>query len=111
MSIATRLDDLALARVKLQEAELEAAAYIPEAVSDRIARLEAECKDLEAEVKQAAKHVTGAGKHTLRGKILQLVHTNRVSYPKAALEAEVPERYLVKVRKTADVWSIRKAAK
>lgn len=111
MTIANRLDSLALLRVKLEESNLEAAAYIPEAVSTRITRLEADIKASEAELKQAAKHVSGAGVHTLKGRILQLVYSNRVSYPKAKLEVVVPEKYLKLVRKSADVWAIRKVAK
>ena len=106
MSIAIKLDQLAEARAALEAARAE----VPAEVAAKISEAEAACKAAEAEVKAAAKHISGAGKHTIRGKLLQLVYVTNVTYPKAKLEAEVPERYLAKVRKVSDTWAIRKAA-
>jgi hypothetical protein len=105
-AIVEKLDRLAEARAALEAARAE----VPAEVAAKISKAEAACKAAEEEVKSAAKHISGAGKHTIRGKLLQLVYVTNVTYPKAALEAEVPERFLSQVRKTSSTWAIRKAA-
>jgi len=103
-SIAEKLDRVAEAREALEAARAE----VPLKLQIKIEAAEAEVKAAEAEVKAAAKFISGNGKHTIAGKILQLVYVTNVTYPKAKLEAEVPEELLAKVRKVSNTWAIRK---
>jgi len=106
-AIVEKLDRVAEARAALEAARAE----VPAEVAARILAAEAEVKAAEAEVKAAAKYINTAGQHTIRGKLLQLVYVTNVTYPKASLEAEVPEEYLSKVRKTSSTWAIREVGK
>ena len=108
--IAQSLDKLAALREELAAAQAACEDSIPLELLEKRDALTAQVKDLEKGIKRQASHIRSDARHTLRGKILQLVHTSKVTYPKAALESKVPERYLKLVRKTADVWTIRKAA-
>jgi hypothetical protein len=103
-AIIEKLDRVAEAREALEAARAE----VPAEVQAKISAAEAEVKAAEAEVKAAAKFISGNGKHTIAGKILQLVYVTRITYPSKALEAEVPEELLAKVRKTSSSWAIRK---
>lgn len=108
--IGLRLDGLASLRKDLEVIEARCEASIHPTLKDQRDSLKAAIKQDEGDIKQAAKHITVANRHTLRGKILQLVLTNKVSYSKADIERVVPESFLSQIRKTAEVWSIRKAA-
>ena len=108
--IGTRLDNLASLRNDLDIVNARCEAAIPPVWRDQRDSLKAAIKQDEGDIKQAAKHITVANRHTLKGKILQLVLTNKVSYSKADVERVVPESFLSQIRKTAEVWSIRKTA-
>lgn len=109
--ISTELDRLSVLRAEVDDIDNEIATHIPKYLSDQRDTVSAACKDLENEIKVTAANLRTDHRHTFKGKLLQVVYTAKVSYPKAAVESKIPERYLKLVRKTADVWGIRKAAK
>lgn len=109
--IQTDLDRLAELRADLETLGKQIECSIPPRLRNIRDTLSTEVKDLEAEIKTTAANLRTDHRHTFKGKLLQVVYTSRVSYPKAAVEAEVPERYLKGIRKTADVWGIKKTAK
>jgi len=109
--ISNELDRLAGLRADLDTLNIQIEASIPPRLKDLRGTLSAEVKELEGEIKTTAANLRSDHRHTFKGKLLQVVYTLRVSYPKAKIEAEVPERYLKGIRKTADVWGIKKTAK
>ena len=108
--INSELDRLAELRDKLAIVDNRINAIVPSNLKGQKAELTADIKTLEGEIKVIAANLRTDHRHTFRGKILQIVYTNKVSYPKAAIEKHIPERYLKLARKTAEVWAIRKAA-
>lgn len=108
--INTDLDRLAALRADLDIVNTRCEASIPPSLKSERADLSSECKILEDEIKSTAAKLRSDHRHSFKGKLLQVVYTFKVSYPKAKLEAEVPERYLSKVRKESEVWGIKKTA-
>lgn len=108
--IQTDLDRLSELRKQSDFLNKQIESSIPVRLQGLRVDLDAELKELETQIKSTAANLRTDHRHTFRGKLLQVVYTSKVSYPKAKIEAEVPERYLKGIRKTADVWGIRKAA-
>lgn len=108
--IQNDLDRLAELRADLDVINTRIEASIHPSLKAARSDLSAECKTLEGDIKATASKLRSDHRHTFKGKLLQVIYTCRISYPKAALEAQVPEQYLAKVRKQADVWGIKKTA-
>jgi hypothetical protein len=105
------LDRLSSLRADLDVINTRIEASIPPSLKAERSDLSSECKILEDDIKSTASKLRSDHRHSFAGKLLQVVYTFKISYPKAAIEAEVPERYLVKVRKESETWGIRKTAK
>ncbi len=108
--ISKDLDRLSELRDQLGIVDTRIAATIPQSLRDQRNDLASEVSDLEAGIKKTAESLCTDHKKTFRGKLLQIVYTNSVSYPKAKILEHVPPRYLKLVAKPSTSWSIRKAA-
>ena len=108
--IGLRLDGLASLRSDLDIVNARCEACIPPILKEQRDELKAAIKQDESDIKQAAKHINVDKRHTLKGKILQLVLTNKVSYPVALIRKHLPPRYIKLIEVKSETWSIRKAA-
>ena len=108
--ISNELDRLADVRDRLADVNTRIAEAIPADLVAERDSISAEAGKLEGSIKKIATSLRTDHKHTFRGRILQVVYTNSVSYPKAALIKNVPPRYLKLAAKVSTSWSIRKAA-
>ncbi len=108
--IASELDRLVELRESASEVQSRIEALIPQDLLDERKAANKLVAELETSIKKIAASLRTDHKKTFRGKLLQVVYTNTVSYPKAKIVEHVPPRYLKLVAKSSTSWSIRKAA-